>query len=124
MQPVYLFSLASSRAQWLSMRQSVVAENVTNANTPNYRAREIQPFEATLDRTALTMRSTGAGHISLADYRVESEPLRASLPGSQQGSGVSLDKELLAAGEVARDYQLNTAIVKAFHRMWMASVKG
>ena len=37
---------------------------------------------------------------------------------------MSLDKELIKAGEVARDFSLNTGIVKSFHRMWMASVKG
>ena len=43
---------------------------------------------------------------------------------ASQGNDVSLDKELIKAGEVARDFSLNTGIVKSFHRMWMASVKG
>jgi flagellar basal-body rod protein FlgB len=123
-QPIYLFDLAFQRAEWLSVRQTAVAENVANANTPNFRARDVEPFEATLDKTALAMNSTKPGHISLA-----SAPVRADAGGnrfgiSQSGNDVSLEKELIRAGEVSRDYALNVSIAKSFHRMWMASVKG
>ena len=124
-QPIYLFELAFQRAQWLSVRQTAVAENVVNANTPNFRARDVEPFEATLDKTALSMSSTKAGHISLA-----SATMRTDVGGnksfgiSKSGNDVSLEKELMKAGEVSRDYALNVSIVKSFHRMWMASVKG
>ena len=59
-QPIYLFDLAFQRSQWLSVRQSVVAENIANANTPNYRARDVEPFEATLDKTELAMAGTSS----------------------------------------------------------------
>ena len=36
---------------------------------------------------------------------------------------VVLENELMKAGEVRRAFELNTAIVKAFHRMMMMSVK-
>lgn len=124
-QPIYLFDLAFQRAEWLSVRQTTVAENVANANTPNFRAGDVEPFEATLDKTALEMASTNPGHFSLA-----SAPVRAEAGGKRSlaitggGNDVSLEKELIKAGEVSRDYSLNVSIVKSFHRMWMASVKG
>jgi flagellar basal-body rod protein FlgB len=124
-QPIYLFDLAFQRAEWLSVRQATVAENVVNANTPNFRARDVEPFEMTLDKTALSMAATKPGHISLA-----SAPVRADAGGQRSfditshGNDVSLEKELIKAGEVSRDYALNVSIVKSFHRMWMASVKG
>jgi flagellar basal-body rod protein FlgB len=124
-QPIYLFDLAFQRAEWLSVRQTTVAENIANANTPNFRARDVEPFAATLDKAALAMNSTRSGHIALA-----SAPVRADAGGtrsfgiSESGNDVSLEKELIRAGEVSRDYALNVSIVKSFHRMWMASVKG
>ena len=124
MQPVYLFDLAFQRAQWLSVRQTTVAENVANANTPNFRARDVEPFEATLDKTALAMAATGPGHISLVGAQVRSTPQSRSFDITSSGNDVSLEKELIKAGEVTRDYSLNVSIVKSFHRMWMASVKG
>lgn len=128
MQPVYLFDLAFQRSEWLSVRQTAVAENIANVNTPNYRARDVEPFEATLDQagTGLAMVATNPGHLSL-----ESAPARASAIHAARswditshGNDVSMEKELIKAGEVSRDYSLNVSIVKSFHRMWMASVKG
>ena len=124
MQPVYLFDLAFQRAQWLSVRQAAVAENVANANTPNFRARDVEPFEATLDKTALDMASTNPGHISLASTQVRAAPQSRTFDITSKGNDVSLENELIKAGEVTRDYSINVSIVKSFHRMWMASVKG
>ena len=125
-QPIYLFDLAFQRSQWLTVRQSVVAENIANANTPNYRARDVEPFEATLEKSELAMAGSSSGHILPASLSLRPMETRnaKSWDLAGQGNDVSLDKELIKAGEVARDFSLNTGIVKSFHRMWMASVKG
>jgi Flagella basal body rod protein len=47
MGPIHLFDLASQQARWLSARQIAVAENIGNANTPGYKAKDVPPFEAT-----------------------------------------------------------------------------
>jgi flagellar basal-body rod protein FlgB len=39
------------------------------------------------------------------------------------GNDVTLEGELMKAGEIRRSFELNTAIVKAFHRMIMLSSK-
>lgn len=126
MQPVYLFDLASRQAQWLSVRQATVAENVANANTPSYRAKEVEPFAATLDRTQLAMAATGPGHIGFSPAVVRAAEIRdiAGAQAGPSGNSVRLEQELIKSGEVSRDYSLNTSLVKSFHRMWMASVRG
>ncbi len=44
MQPIQLFDLASRQAEWLTIRQQVVAGNIANANTPKFRAKDVTPF--------------------------------------------------------------------------------
>ena len=39
------------------------------------------------------------------------------------GNSVSLEQEMLKAGDINKDYSLNTAIIKSFHRMFMTSTK-
>ena len=39
--PLFLFELASSQARWLELRQSTIATNVANANTPGFKARDV-----------------------------------------------------------------------------------
>jgi flagellar basal-body rod protein FlgB len=125
-QPIYLFDLAFQRSQWLSIRQTAVAENIANANTPNYRTKDVEPFAATLDKTELAMAATNPRHLSLASSPVRSAAVEKprSWDVVSHGNDVSLEKELIKGGEVSRDYSLNANLVKSFHRMWMASVKG
>ncbi|MDN2580774.1 flagellar basal body rod protein FlgB [Aquibium sp. ELW1220] len=120
MQPVSLFELASHQARWLSVRQAAVAGNVANINTPGYRAVDVQPFQDLLADRTLTVASTQPGHIAFGgasgDFglAVDDSPVV-----STSGNSVSVEEELVKAGEVRRGVELNTAVVKAFHRMVM-----
>lgn len=43
-----LFRLAERRLAWVDRRQQVLAQNIANANTPGYTARDLHPFERAL----------------------------------------------------------------------------
>lgn len=120
MQPVSLFDLASQQARWLSVRQAAVAGNVANINTPGYKAVDVQPFQDLLADRTLTVSSTQPGHISFGggggDFGLAEDD---SPVVSTSGNSVSVEQELVKAGEVRRGIELNTAVVKAFHRMVM-----
>lgn len=126
MQPVYLFSLAHRQSDWLSVRQSVVAQNVANANTPGFKALDVEPFAATLDATRLEMTATSAAHMTSGGRAAGTEPVERDKPWEvlHSGNDISLDEELLKAGEVNGAFSLNTSVTKAFHRMLLASSKG
>jgi flagellar basal-body rod protein FlgB len=125
MEPVNLFDLAAQQSRWLAVRQSAVAGNVANVNTPGYVAVDVEPFEKVLDKTGVTMAATQAGHLTghatEAGFAVRENERDPSLLPS--GNSVALENELLKAGEVHRQFELNTAIVKAFHRMLMLTSK-
>jgi len=42
---VPLFSLLTDRMSWLATRQSTLAQNVANADTPGFVARDIKPMD-------------------------------------------------------------------------------
>jgi flagellar basal-body rod protein FlgB len=123
--PVYLFDLASRQAQWLAVRQSTISGNIANANTPSYRARDVEPFADVLDKTKLTMVATNADHIGFSASRAEGAKVKKADTWDTvySNNSVSLEQELLKAGEVNRQHSLNTNIVKTFHRMLMSSVR-
>jgi len=126
MEPIYLFSLASRHNQWLAVRQSAIAGNVANANTPGFKALDAQPFEAVLESTRLTMASTRSGHLAPtpSTHQVTEVGNDEGWEVTHSGNTVSLDQELIKAGEVNRSFALNAGILKAFHRMMMASARG
>ncbi|WP_214471936.1 flagellar basal body rod protein FlgB [Mesorhizobium sp. dw_380] len=125
MEPVSLFDLAAKQAQWLSVRQSAIAGNIANANTPGYTANDVEPFEKVLDRTAVSLQTTEAGHLGSAatnaGFTIKPQVDDGVVLPSK--NSVVLEDQLLKAGEVRRSFELNTAIVKAFHSMMMMAVK-
>ncbi|MFE1600210.1 flagellar basal body rod protein FlgB [Methylobacterium sp. ID0610] len=124
MSGVYLFDLASRQAKHLSVRQATVAGNIANADTPGYRARDVAPFSDVLARTGIEMSTTRRGHMQAATGAptVKVKPAD-SWDAIAEGHTVSLEQEMLKSNDIARDFNLNTAVTKAFHRMLMASVK-
>ncbi len=126
MSEFYLFGLSSRRAEWLSARQAVVAQNVANANTPAYRAKDVTPFSEVLDTTALQMSGTSASHLVASagrDFGVD-EAKQKPWDVTHSGNSVSLEQEMLKAGEISRDFTLSTSVAKSFHRMFMSTLKG
>ena len=125
MEPIHLFELAATQARWLSRSQAAIAGNVSNANTPGYRAQAVQPFAEVLDQTHLGLASTDPAHLSLSAAEEQNVVVKDenAWETSDSGNTVSLENELIKAGDVQRDFSLNTNLVKAFHAMLMQSVK-
>ncbi|MGD1035642.1 MAG: flagellar basal body rod protein FlgB [Roseiarcus sp.] len=121
----YVLQLASQSTQWLSARQSLIASNVANANTPGYRAVDLQPFSAVLDSTQVSMVTTNPAHMTptqdeLASARVvESDSSHETL----SGNSVSLEQEMIKLGDVNRAYSMGTNIKRAIHQMMMSALK-
>ena len=65
-----LLSMLKERMAWLSQRQDVLSQNVANADTPGYTARDLKPvdFEQALKRTS-TQQFRG---------RADDRPIRAT----------------------------------------------
>jgi flagellar basal-body rod protein FlgB len=125
MDPVNLFDLATRQAQWLAVRQSTVAGNIANANTPGYTTKDVESFEKVLDRAAVTLRATQQGHLGGdgVNEGIAVRPQESDAPVLPSKNTVVMENELLKAGEVRRAFELNTAIVKAFHSMMLAATK-
>ncbi len=125
MDPIFLFDLATRRSEWLSVRQQAIATNIANIDTPAFRTRDVAPFSETLQKTQLQMATTAPGHMAdRADsVRVSHTRTAAGWERMHSGNDVSVERELIKAGEVTEAYSLNTAIVKTFHRMLLASVR-
>lgn len=126
MGPVFLFDLASQRARWLGLRQGAVATNVANASTPGFKALDVRPFDDVMARTGLDMSKTQAGHMRMegSENRGKIVQQRETWETSLSGNSINLEEQILRAGEVSRNFTLNTNIVRTFHRMMLASVKG
>lgn len=122
---IYLFQVASQKSEWLSARQTAVASNVANANTPGYRALDVQPFSIVLDNSPLTMAATNPGDIAPAVspmdslQQVETDPSEETLSGNT----VNLEQQMINLGDVTRDFSMTANIRRAFHQLILSALK-
>ncbi len=124
-EPIYLFDLASQQERWLTVRQAVVAQNVANANTPGYVAKDIGEFQDVFDGAQVQLVSTNPNHLGIDPLDPASAAEKEDDPWEvvHSGNSVGIEKEMLKANKINRDYSLNTSIVKTFNQMLSASVK-
>ena len=108
-QQIPLFSLLSNRMSWLSSRQAVLAENVSNADTPNYIARDLRPLDfAGILRDqefALKPAATSPNHIS---PRTGFQPEEAEGEGGTPNGKVSIEQEMIKLSNTQVHYQTAT----------------
>ncbi len=108
-----VLTIASSLAAHAAARQSAIARNVANADTPGYRARDLPDFaEIYRSDDAAPLRRTRAGH--LGDAPVSAELAASERVGggtmSPDGNSVSLETEMVKAADVKREHDLALAI--------------
>lgn len=119
-----IFNVASQRNEWLAARQSVIAGNVANANTPGYQSRDVAPFAVSLE--AIAARQSAASASGMARARLEASE-GAARPGVEtlhSGNSVDVADELQRAGEVHKGYALSTGVMRSFSRMLQMTLKG
>jgi flagellar basal-body rod protein FlgB len=125
MEPVFLTKLVSQNNDWLSVRQATIAENVANANTPGFNSRDVEPFVSVISKTQLALKATHGGHMGTVSEVAEAADVKKgdSWLVTHSGNSVSVEQEMIKAGEVARSHALNASLAKSFHRMFLASLK-
>lgn len=109
-----IFKISNAMAVHAGQRQAVVAENIANVDTPDYKARDIVDFASTYRISSMEMRSTRSGHVGHVDNpapRWQPEELRA--PTDPNGNSVSLETEMMRATEVERAHSRALAIYDA-----------
>jgi len=111
-----IFRMAQGLAENAGMRQSVIARNVANADTPGYRAQDVASFADSYQRSAqgLSLRATRRGHLSASDGAARSaELLTPEGMTAINGNSVSLETEMVKAVETKRQHDLALAVYRS-----------
>ena len=114
-----LVQMASRLARHSGLRHRVIAENVSNADTPSYRAREVKQF-AEIVNEPFTPRATRAGHaIGPTTNRPsghEEVVIDRSMQAGPNGNSVSLEAEMIKAVETRGRHALALAVYEKAHQ--------
>ena len=119
-----LFQLLSARLGWLGQRQATLSQNIANADTPDYRprdlrARDFERLVRAFEQPAqhVTLAQTAPGHqgggpqagIGLGAHQVGTEYETAP-----DGNAVILEEQMAEATETALDFQLTSNLYRKY----------
>jgi flagellar basal-body rod protein FlgB len=127
-----VLSVLRTKMQWHQERQRILAENVSNSDTPNFKPRDL--VEPKFDKTGapagamgtLPMMRTTTSHIAQSG----SEPSfdqnkRAGFQTRPAGNAVNLEDEMLKVSANQMDYAAVTSLYsKSLHLLKTAIGKG
>ncbi|ESR26786.1 Flagellar basal-body rod protein FlgB [Lutibaculum baratangense AMV1] len=99
---------------WLQQRQDVLAENVANADTPRYAARDLESLDLSkyvnegrkirpvrTDVSHMTLDSAGGAPRIVSTSSFETTP---------SGNSVALEEEMMKVAQTQMDYQLASGL--------------
>ncbi len=110
-----IFKISHAMASHAATRQTVVAQNMANADTPGYVARDLVPFTEIYEsaQSSRTMRATRAGHHGNALEASPITPRETLADTSPNGNTVSLEEEMIKSANVKSQHDRALAIYKS-----------
>ena len=112
-------------------RQQVLAENIANADTPNFKARDFS-FKSALDSAmagratgGLAMERTAPGHLSGTTGRALADlKFRQPMQSSADGNTVEMDVERAEFAENALRYEASLTFINSRIKGLMTAIQG
>jgi flagellar basal-body rod protein FlgB len=112
---IRLMSLMKMKMAWGSQNQTVLSQNIANADTPGFRAQELKKIDferlAMSEAHRLKMRATSPSHIlgskeQQGDFRAEKS--RKTYETSPVKNNVVIEEQMAAMSKNNAEYQLIT----------------
>ncbi len=119
-----VFRMMTGKMNWLAERQTVLSQNVANADTPDYRPKDLKEldfkdtgasrsFQVALARTHES--HIAGGQDSMA---VQSKKQKDTYETNPNGNGVVLEEQLIKVGQTRHDYTLMTRLYRKHKQMF------
>jgi flagellar basal-body rod protein FlgB len=119
-----IFSLMGRRMSWLAQRQTVLAHNVSNADTPGFKPQDLtkESFRSMIagsNSPMVRLHQTSASHMQSIRapnlYRVDKSA--DSYGSSMSGNSVVLEEQMFKASETQGAYNLATNLYRKHVKM-------
>lgn len=107
--------MAEALGAHATARQRLVAQNVAQADTPDYKARDLDDFSKTVRQApGLGLRVTDARHSSGGGWGMGAGQVRVQTgEASPNGNTVSLEDELIRQADVRREFDVSVTVFQS-----------
>lgn len=104
------FELASRRLNWLAQKQKAVSGNIANADTAEFRARDVESFESYLSNSARSGRHAA----------VEINEVDGTWSNNLSGNNVVLEEQMILATDTASKHKIASNLYRKAHTLMLA----
>ena len=110
-----IFATAAALAKHAGQRQAIVAQNVANADTPGYTARDVPAFAELYSSSHQTssQKASRARHLHGMVEGQRAPIIETPANGSPNGNQVSIETEMLKSVDAKRAHDRAIAIYKS-----------
>lgn len=109
-----IFKMSSAMASYAGKRQAIVAENVANSDTPDYKARRLPSFADVVDAPPEGQKATRAGHLhGTGSIQAHVGVVTERGDPAPDGNTVSIEREMLEAVNVKREHDRALSIYRS-----------
>lgn len=134
-----LFSGLKARMDYLNKSQTLTAQNIANADTPNYQPKELKEFDfsrilkssrhdlkAKVATQSIQPLVTNPAHVNAAggERQVKSNEQKVTFETAPSGNAVDLEEQMIRATSQAQAYDLTLNIMRKNVQMVRLAVTG
>ena len=120
---ITLFNVIKKRLSWLGQRQEIVAQNIANADTPDFKSKDLKPFnfgdlvrrEASLNMVATQNNHMPGRRKRAVDFAVAEE--RKPYETNPDGNSVVLEEQMSKMNETQVSHRLTNELYKKHLKM-------
>ena len=140
-----LFQMANRKMEWLGQRQTILSQNIANADTPNYRPSDLVPIDFSKELAKpgyVGMARTDEKHMrpdvqNVKTNLTNSAHFKGTLPDqapnrvntirkpyemSIDENGVILEEQMAKVGKVQSQYEMSTTLYNSYTKMLKLSL--
>ncbi len=114
-----LFQVVKKRMDWLAQRQEVLSQNIANADSPKYRAKDLKSynFKELIRREGAQLNMTVSGDEHLPGRRKRIRDFaeandKRPFETTPMGNSVVLEEQMAKVGETGANYKLATNLYR------------
>lgn len=122
MDDINILKLASAMARHSTARHQVLSQNVANADTNNYKAKDLEPFAQAYSRVGNKLLDSSSLQTSSSETKWRTELIADAGPRSPNGNTVSIEDQLMRSVEAQGNFDAATTIYKKTIEMLRTSL--
>ena len=117
-----LFDLAERRLAWIDQRQALLAQNIANADSPGYAAKDLQPFAQSLARALPQLAVTDPHHLAGLSAAARADPTQRPAERAPDGNAVAIDDQLAKIADTDNAQSLVTNLYHTYLGLFRTAI--